>query len=81
MSNTQDWVDAVSRELGIATPVDVANLLDLARIAAHQVERPAAPLTTYLLGYAVGQGMDSAVARGKSAALAVKWPSAGAVAK
>ena len=81
MSNTQDWVDAVSRELGIATPVDVANLLDLARIAAHQVERPAAPLTTYLLGYAVGQGMDPAVARGKIAELAANCPSAGAVAK
>ena len=81
MSSTQDWVDAVSQELNVATPVDVAMLLDVARIAAHQVERPAAPLTTYLLGYAVGQGMDSAVARGKIAELAANWPSAGAVAK
>ena len=81
MSNTQDWVDAVSRELAIATPVDVAALLDLARIAAHQVERPAAPLTTYLLGFAVGQGMDPAVATEKITELAANWPPGGAVAK
>ena len=81
MSNTQDWVDAVSQELNVATPVDVAMLLDVARIAAHQVERPAAPLTTYLLGYAVGQGMDPALAMGKITDLAANWPSAGAVAK
>jgi hypothetical protein len=81
MSNTQDWVDAVSQELAIATPVDVATLLDLARIAAHQVERPAAPLTTYLLGYAVGQGMDPAVAMGKITDLAANWSPVGAVAE
>ena len=62
MSDTQAWVDAVSHELGLDTPVDVPALLDLAKVAAHQIERPAAPLTTYLLGYAVGQGKDPRVA-------------------
>ena len=81
MSSTQDWVDAVSQELNIDTPVDVAMLLDVARIAAHQVERPAAPLTTYLLGYAVGQGMDPALAMGKITDLAANWPPGGEVAK
>lgn len=81
MSSTQDWVDAMGQELNIDTPVDVAMLLDVARIAAHQVERPAAPLTTYLLGYVVGQGMDPAVAMGKITELAANWPPGGEVAK
>ncbi|MDQ3457112.1 MAG: DUF6457 domain-containing protein [Actinomycetota bacterium] len=33
-------------------------ILDVARDAAHGVARPAAPLTTYLLGIAVGRGAD-----------------------
>ena len=31
-------------------------MLDLARDAAHEIERPAAPLTTFLVGVAVGRG-------------------------
>ena len=31
-------------------------LLDLARDSAHEVERVAAPLTTFLVGIAVGRG-------------------------
>jgi len=50
------WVAAVSRELGVDVPVDVDLLLDLARDAAHNVERKSAPITTYLLGVAVGRG-------------------------
>jgi hypothetical protein len=50
------WVAAVSRELGVDVPVDVDLLLDLARDAAHGVERKSAPITTYLLGVAVGRG-------------------------
>lgn len=33
-----------------------ALVLDLAREAAHGVARPAAPLTTFLAGYALGSG-------------------------
>jgi hypothetical protein len=33
-------------------------VLDLARDVAHGVLRPAAPLSTYLLGLAVGRGAD-----------------------
>ncbi|WP_031273339.1 DUF6457 domain-containing protein, partial [Curtobacterium sp. B8] len=35
-------------------PVDISTVLDLARDAAHGVARPAAPLTTFLVGYAAG---------------------------
>jgi hypothetical protein len=35
-------------------------ILDLARVAAHSVTRPAAPLTTFLAGYVLGArgGLD-----------------------
>ena len=37
-------------------PDQQALVLDLAREAAHGVARPAAPLTTFLAGYALGAG-------------------------
>ncbi len=44
-------------ELGLdPAEVPVRAVLDLARVAAHQVERPAAPLTAFMLGLAVGRG-------------------------
>jgi len=58
----QDWLDTLSRELGLTElPVDddlIRTLLDVARDAAHEVERVAAPLTTFLLGVAVGRGAE-----------------------
>ena len=45
--------------LGEVAPLRT-ELLDVARDAAHGVARPAAPLTTFLLGVAVGRGMDVA---------------------
>jgi hypothetical protein len=48
----QEWTDAVQAALGTDTEVDIDLVLDLARDAAHSVARPAAPLTTFLLGYA-----------------------------
>ena len=51
------WVDVAAAELGITgADVDIDAVLGLARDAAHHVERPAAPLTTYLLGYAAARG-------------------------
>jgi hypothetical protein len=49
------WVVALADRLGVPSEdVDVRGLLDLARDAAHQVDRPAAPLTAFLVGYAAG---------------------------
>jgi hypothetical protein len=59
MTELEDWVDAARAELGLADHVDVELLLDLAREAAHAVARPAAPVTTYLLGLAVARGADA----------------------
>ncbi len=53
--NLHDWIDELCDVLDLETEVDEALILDLARAAAHNVERPAAPITTYLLGFAAGQ--------------------------
>ncbi|MFI1704574.1 NTP transferase domain-containing protein [Streptomyces griseoruber] len=72
-----EWISAVKDELGIDLEVDTGLLLDLARDAAHGVARPAAPLTTFLVGYAAAQaqGGPEAVAEAarKAAALALRW--------
>lgn len=49
-----DWTAEVKAALGLQLDVDVDEVLDLARVAAHNVARPAAPLTTFLVGYAAG---------------------------
>src|SRR3954470_13267950 len=41
---------------------DSGPILDLARDVAHGVLRPAAPVTAYLVGLAVGRGTDPAEA-------------------
>lgn len=48
-------------------------LLDLARDAAHHIDRPAAPLTCYLVGVAVGRGaaLGATAATATASALAV----------
>jgi len=75
MSTLDDWTEALCAELGL-DPGDVhqKTLLDLARVAAHSVDRPAAPLTTYVLGVAVGRGkpLEETAARIKE--LARGWP-------
>ncbi len=48
------WSAELCDALGLELEVDIDAILDLARDAAHQVERPAAPLTTFLVGYAAG---------------------------
>jgi Domain of unknown function (DUF6457) len=50
-----DWADRVRSELGIAdAPLDIQQVLGVAGVAAHAIMRPAAPITTYLAGYAAG---------------------------
>jgi molybdopterin-guanine dinucleotide biosynthesis protein A len=54
----EPWLQEAAAALGLPG-LDLAEeqqsaLLDLARAAAHGVARPAAPLTTFLVGYALG---------------------------
>jgi hypothetical protein len=72
-----EWLRAVAGELEVDdVELDddaVHTLLDLARDAAHQIDRPAAPLTCFLVGLAVGRGasLGSAAAAATTLALDV----------
>nr|WP_165989186.1 NTP transferase domain-containing protein [Streptomyces sp. YIM 98790] len=69
-----EWIAAVRTELDIDQEVDVKALLDAARDAAHNVARPAAPLTTFLIGYAVARrGIGQAEAARAVGELAARW--------
>lgn len=75
--NLHDWIDELCDALDIDAEVDEGLILDLAKVAAHNVERPAAPITTYLLGYAAGsaEADSDAIERlaAKAQALAEGW--------
>ena len=71
-----EWIDAVRLELGLDAPVDMNVILDLARAAAHNVARPAAPVTTFLLGVAAARGDDVADAARRIEELAAGWTQA-----
>lgn len=55
-----DWLAILSHHIDTGeyelSKDDMLTLLDLARDASHQVERAASPLTTFLVGVAVGRG-------------------------
>ena len=53
--NLHDWIDELCDALDVEIDLDEALILDVARDAAHHVERPAAPITTFLLGYAAAR--------------------------
>jgi hypothetical protein len=75
MTTLDNWTAAVCTELGIDSRlVDIRQILDLARDVAHQVERPAAPVTAYLLGLAVGAGRQADQAADRLRELAAGWP-------
>lgn len=68
-----DWVQAVLEELDLTDDVDVDTILDLASAVAHNVQRPAAPVTAYLLGLAVGRGAQFPAAAEAISARAGEW--------
>jgi hypothetical protein len=74
MSTLEEWLASAKAELDIDLEVDVAELLDMTKVVAHNVARIAAPLTAFLVGYAAAQagGGPAAVAAAsrKVAALA-----------
>jgi hypothetical protein len=65
------WVTELATALGVDPAiVDRTLILDVARDAAHGVARPAAPLTTFLVGYAAGRAAGDAQAVAAAAATA-----------
>jgi hypothetical protein len=74
MTTLDNWTAAACADLGIdPAAVDLRQILDLARDAAHQVERPAAPVTAFLLGLAIGGGMPADQAAARLSALVGEW--------
>jgi hypothetical protein len=63
----EDWIDELASTLGVSplTPAERNALLGAARDVAHRVERKITPLSTFLLGEAVGR----AAAAGRDEAL------------
>lgn len=59
-TDLRSWMETLAGALGIddiAIDEDTLHiLLDLARDAAHSISRPAAPVTSFLVGVAVGRG-------------------------
>jgi hypothetical protein len=78
-----EWLQQLCAALDL--PPELADheqlLLDVARDAAHHVMRPAAPLTTFLVGVAAGRAAGTGAAVGPAveqaatvaSALAVEW--------
>lgn len=54
--NLHDWIDELEDVLDVEAEVDEGLVLDLARVAAQNVQKTAAPITAYLLGFAAGAG-------------------------
>lgn len=69
------WIEAACMELGIE-PGDeyTKTILNLARVIAHKVDRRGAPLTSYLLGLAVGSGQPLAESAARLQEIARNWP-------
>ena len=75
--NLHDWIDELMDVLDIEVEMDEGLVLDVARQAAHRVQRPAAPISTFLLGYAAGLAEGGAEEieglAGRVLALAESW--------
>jgi hypothetical protein len=72
------WIRSLCEALQLhPDEIDREGILDLAKVAAHEVARPAAPLTTFLVGFAAarngGDGVAFARAASVAAELAQSW--------
>jgi len=75
VSPMERWIMAVSSDLGLDPgTADARTILDVTRDVAHNVDRPSAPVTAYLMGVAVGRGMPPKSAASRIRQLAEGWP-------
>jgi len=67
------WTAMLAEALDVEAAFDRNLILDLARDSAHRVARPAAPLTTFLVGLAAGRagGDSNAIREAAQIALAM----------
>lgn len=76
-----DYVNVLKADLAVDLDVDIPGLLDMTKTAAHNVARPAAPLTAFLVGYAAaaqggGAGAVAAAMRAAEDSAAAYRPGA-----
>ena len=75
--NLHDWIDELMDALDIEAEIDEGLVLDVARQAAHRVERPAAPISDVPArlrrGLAEGDAEEVEALAGRALALAEKW--------
>lgn len=59
------WIDELARALGEEplTPSETTELLDVARDIAHRVERKFTPLSTFIIGCALGRQLADRTSR------------------
>lgn len=69
----ETWLDDLARALGREplSEADVETLLGVAREVAHRVERRITPVSTFLLGAAVGQAEAAGTSRSEALAQAL----------
>lgn len=58
MDTVDDFAAILTEELGLTVSLDTTLLLDIARDVAHGVARPAAPVSTALVGAALALGQE-----------------------
>jgi hypothetical protein len=74
MSPLDRWTEVVCFEFSLSPgSVDTRVILDMARDVAHGVDRPAAPLSAYLLGLAVAQGHPLEASAARISEIAAGW--------
>ncbi len=72
MQAVRDWADALIAALELGdVPLDLDAVLGVAGLAARAAVRPAAPVTTYLIGYATGFAAARSEAPGEAFATAI----------
>jgi len=62
------WIDDLAAALGETplTAADIDRLLDTAREVAHRVERKFTPLSTFVIGCALGRQLAAGADRGEA---------------
>ncbi|MDN5754225.1 MAG: DUF6457 domain-containing protein [Arthrobacter sp.] len=67
MPELDEWVTELLKGLEIPeAPVDIDAILGMAGVAAHSIIRPAAPVTTYVAGFAAGLAAGAGMADDKA---------------
>ncbi len=78
MSTMDDWISALKSEFDLDLDLDIHDVLDVTKVAAHNVARPAAPVTAFLVGFAAARaGGDAAAIEDvcrRTTSLAESWP-------